>query len=277
MQRNTRVQRAEGSRLSRAINKVFLAWLIWSFSICALAQDTNKDAKVVVAPETAVRGQIVWIRLDKSPTYIEAVKITSEIDENYNTSKTDGSPQLVCVDQSSKQTWIFSCPETGSFYVRAFFYDEQNKKLEHYLSQFSIVDTVPIPPTPPSPTPGPTPFVSEDGIRVLILSEVDERDELPKEQVAIFASTELREFLLNHVVAESDGTPGYRVWDDDYTDAQMQQVSEVWRNAYNAGKEYQKKLNTNHVMLVAGPKGGTAVKLPSSPQEAIDIISKYVP
>ncbi|GIW60061.1 MAG: hypothetical protein KatS3mg087_1127 [Patescibacteria group bacterium] len=273
MARNMFVHRAEESltRASKALSLVLLCCL-W-----AHAQEPQpKEKLVVAAPAQAVRGQLVWIRLAKTPTHVSVLKASSGIDEDVSINKADSSQQLVCIDQTTKQSWIFSCPETGTYYVNAYFYDEERKALEIDSSVFSIVNEIQ-PPPPPQPEPSPAPFVSQDGLRVLILSEIDERKDLSPDQLALFASADFRKFLEEKTVKESDGTPGYRVWDDDYTDSQIARVAAVWQEAFKAGKEAQRKFRVNHVMLVASPKGGEAIPLPKNVDEAVSIVQKYAP
>lgn len=78
------------------------------------------------------------------------------------------------------------------------------------------------------PAPDPAPIV-EPGFRVLVIEETSERGKLPKDQLTILTSTEVRAYLNSHCVKGPDGkTPEYRFFDKD-TDVSHE--SAVWQKA----------------------------------------------
>jgi len=248
-----------------------------SIALCLLlafqifAQETQA---VSVSPSVAIRGQLVWIRLSQEPKIIRVFKITSNKDVVVNKSN-DNIEQLVCIDTTSKLSYVFSVADTGKFYVEAIFEDDK-KTFSIEQKEFEIVDSVPKPPEPePTPVVENSPFPSPDGVRVLIISEVDERGQFSPSKRALLTSATLREFLKKNTVNEGS-TAGYRIWDDDYTDLQLSNVSDVWKTAYKAAMELKNKYQSQHLLLVASPAGGWSGVLPDSEEEIIEIVKRFV-
>jgi hypothetical protein len=188
----------------------------------------------------------------------------------------DGSPRLVRVASADGQpTYIYATPDAGQYYVEIVLVD-QGKATIHRAS-FTVTDTIP-PPPPPQPDVGTAPFPSPGGVRVLIWSDVETRSVLPAATMAVLTGKDAREYLGSVCVQEKDGTPGYRIWDTDYTDAQIarsssdKDVSAIWRAAYEAARKHGSERNTKHLMLAASPRGGYVGDIPSSIDELRKII-----
>lgn len=74
----------------------------------------------------------------------------------------------------------------------------------------AALDGGPVPPPPPPPPPPPT-----AGLHVLIIDDENVRGELPQEQINIFTSKKLMDYLDSKCAKESDGEPAYRFSSND--------------------------------------------------------------
>jgi len=120
-----------------------------------------------------------------------------------------------------------------------------------YLRGSGVVPVPPVPPAPPAPIPVP-------GLHVLIVEEVQDRPKLPKEQVAIFTSTEVRTWL--------DANAKWRIYDDD---SPMQHDEKVWQDAMKLPRQSLPWL------IVSNGKTGYMGPLPKSSKEFLDLVQKY--
>ncbi len=74
--------------------------------------------------------------------------------------------------------------------------------------QLLKVDHTTIDPAPPA-------VVTQPQFRLLIIEETADRPTLPAEQLGIFTSTTVRDYLDQHCVTLADGSHGYRIVDQD--------------------------------------------------------------
>jgi hypothetical protein len=74
--------------------------------------------------------------------------------------------------------------------------------------QLLKVDHTTIDPAPPA-------VVTQPQFRLLIIEETADRPTLPAEQLGIFTSTTLRDYLDKHCTTLADGSHGYRIVDQD--------------------------------------------------------------
>jgi hypothetical protein len=248
------------------------ALIIVSWLSIALGQD---QPPVTALPVVAVRGQLIWVRTSTEPALIRVMRAADGEDHEASQGD-DGSPRLVRVASADGQpTYIYATPDAGQYYVEIVLVD-QGKATIHRAS-FTVTDTIP-PPPPPQPDVGTAPFPSPGGVRVLIWSDVETRSVLPAATMAVLTGKDAREYLGSVCVQEKDGTPGYRIWDTDYTDAQIarsssdKDVSAIWRAAYEAARKHGSERNTKHLMLAASPRGGYVGDIPSSIDELRKII-----
>jgi hypothetical protein len=250
-----------------AIGLIIVSWLS-----CGLAQD---QPPVTALPVVAVRGQLVWVRTSTEPALIRIMR-AAEGEDHEASLGDDGSPRLVRVASADGQpTYIYASPDAGQYYVEIVLVDQGRASI--YRASFAISDTIP-PPPPPQPDISTAPFHSPDGVRVLIWSDVETRSALPAATMAVLTGKDARDYLGSVCVHEKDGTPGYRVWDTDYTDAQIarssadRDVSAIWRAAYDAARKHGSERNKKHLMLAASPRGGYVGEIPSSVEELRKII-----
>lgn len=229
---------------------------------CALGQ-TASQSPVSIEPKNAVRGQLVFIKFSSTVHLVRVFRVEPGRDLEVSHGA-NGTPQLVAIDEGT--SYVFSTPHVGNFYVEAIRIEQEKNSLEILTDNFSIAnDFPPEPPIPPVPVVD-RPFPSPDGLRVIIVHETNRA--LPKEQAAILTSATVREWLSRHTVSEVNAS-GYRIWDDDYTDEQLQNVSEVWKTAYKVAREYLETSNAPAVVVASGPKGGLKMPLPDSSEELL--------
>lgn len=263
--------------------------LTLSFVLAAWSQDGQATAVMdtagsperflAVQPQDAIRGQAVWITLAKdNPVLVRVLAIQPGIDEEANVGQ-DGSLQLVEIQVGKR--YLFTSPRPGQYLVEAFFLEDKNgARLSVEKSCFSIYDHVPPPPQPDAVV-DEQPFPSPDGLRVLIVGEAQKRATLSAEQREFFHSSEFHQYLRSITVLEKIGqdvVPGYRLWDDDYTDKELANVTDVWRAAYKAMLAMkEKKPDQEFWFLASSPKGGYKGPLPNNVREAKAILSKLVP
>lgn len=86
----------------------------------------------------------------------------------------------------------------------------------------------PVPPVPPNP-PAPAPIPAA-GFRVVILHETAAA--IPEAQEQVLNSPEIISYLVQHAAKDPNGAPSFRIWDDDYTEAQLINTPPYLKTAY---------------------------------------------
>jgi hypothetical protein len=82
--------------------------------------------------------------------------------------------------------------------------------------------------------PAPPVVVTQPQFRLLIVEETADRPTLPAEQLGIFTSTMVRDYLDQHCVTLADGSHGYRIVDQDdiaNLPAEFQAIAKLKRDA----------------------------------------------
>lgn len=114
------------------------------------------------------------------------------------------------------------------------------------------------------------PFPSE-GFACLILKEASKVGELPEAQRAIFTSSRILRY--SQKAQEINGDPFFRIWDDDYSEGQLQNVGQHLRDAY---RDVKKQANGQLPWIaVTNGKNGFSGPLPGSIEETINLLNKY--
>lgn len=272
-------------RQKNVVQVIVFLWLLANSCFLAGQEDSQVrpapvEQPLVAQPQEAIRGQAVWITVSQENlVHLRVVFIQPGRDEEANFGQ-DGALQLVEIEKHKR--FLFTSPRSGSYVVEAFFLNNAagGPSLKTAVAAFSIYDNVP-PPPQPDVVVDQVPFPSPDGLRVLIVGEAQKRATLPKEQREIFVSDEFHKYLASIVVMEKDqdqSVPGYRIWDDDYTDAELSRTPAVWQAAYKAMQQLKsRKPDQEFWFLASGPKGGYQGPLPGSVQEVKGILSKLVP
>ena len=113
----------------------------------------------------------------------------------------------------------------------------------------------PVPPLPPPEPPAPFPC---EGLHVLVVEETLDRPRLPKEQLAIFTSTEVRAWL--------DANAKWRCYDQH---APMDNDDTVWRDAMKRPRQSLPWL------VVSNGKAGYDGPLPADGKAFLELVGKY--
>lgn len=111
----------------------------------------------------------------------------------------------------------------------------------------------PVPPPPPPPPP-------VEGLRVLIVEETDDRDNLPAEQVDIFSNQVLRDWLAESCLNEG-GLPAFRFLD---VSNDVSRLPQIWQDWF--AKAGTAELPT---MIAVGPGGEYSGPLPADAEAVL--------
>lgn len=119
-------------------------------------------------------------------------------------------------------------------------------------------------PPPPGPGPGPAP-ITDTGLRVLIVYDVNGKARLPREQMALLDSPTLRAYLDAHCT--KNGTvPEWRIVP---TDTVFNADQPIWQKLMA-----QPRAGDNWLVVTNG-KGAESVALPANEDAALALIGKY--
>lgn len=141
---------------------------------------------------------------------------------------------------------------------------EQNPPEEIDRVQVIAGDVTPTPDPKPDDPPTPAPLPGE-GFRVLIVRETKDLSGLPASQVAIFSSTDVRNYLNQKTVLEGNQR-AYRIWDQD-TDTSKE--SQHWQDAMKRPRASVPWL------LVSNGKDGYEGPLPKTVAEMMTLLKKF--
>jgi hypothetical protein len=141
--------------------------------------------------------------------------------------------------------------------------------------QIAVGEPKPDPPKPDPPGPAPQPMPSE-GFRVLIVRETKDLSSLPASQVAIFSSTEVRQYLNQKTLLEGNQR-AYRIWDQN-TD--ISRESETWKIAMDGVINGNKTHNISKAtslpwILLTNGKEGYEGPLPNDVDKMMELLRKY--
>lgn len=114
---------------------------------------------------------------------------------------------------------------------------------------------VPVPPLPPPEPPAPIPV---EGLHVLIVEETLDRPRLPKEQLAILTSTEVRTYL--------DANAKWRLLDKD---APMQNDEKKWQDAMKLPRQ------STPWLICSNGKTGFSGPMPADSKSFLELVQKY--
>lgn len=143
---------------------------------------------------------------------------------------------------------------------------------EIFQDQRTVIVAKPDPGPGPTPDPDPAPDpdtpapIPEPGFRVLIVYETGEATTLPTSQQAIIYGQQVRQYLNNTCIKESDGTAAYRIYDKDIDASGDLQV---WRNAM------QRRPTEIPWLIISNGKTGYEGPLPKTVEEFLSLCKKY--
>lgn len=119
----------------------------------------------------------------------------------------------------------------------------------------------------PEPDPDPDPDPNPAGFRVLILEETADRPSLPRGQLAVLMSPEVRTYL------DSKGQDSWRLLDDDLTNQHMTGWTDGWKSTYAKAKELA--AGNLPFVMVSNSTSGEAMPLPNTVPEMLTLLKKY--
>jgi hypothetical protein len=126
----------------------------------------------------------------------------------------------------------------------------------------------PVPPTPPTPPvpPAPPSPISDIGLRVLITYSEATKGALPREQLAILASTQLRTYLDAHCVKDAAGDPEWRIIPvtTSFNDDQP-----IWKKVMALPR------GADTWLVVSDGKTGESIPLPPNEPALMEVLKKY--
>jgi hypothetical protein len=111
------------------------------------------------------------------------------------------------------------------------------------------------------------PPLGQEGLRVLIVEDVEQRATLPVSQRIIFSDPAIREYLDQHCTKDASGNPEYRILDHQLD---MTNAPPVWRDAM---KRPRKSLPW--IIISAPPRGGTEGPLPANSDETLALLKRW--
>ena len=114
-------------------------------------------------------------------------------------------------------------------------------------------------PVPEPPIPDVDPPIPGDSLSMLIVEEVNDRGDLSADQVGIFTSVPLREWLDSHDVE-------WRIWDQN---VETKFEAEKWRQAL------AKPRDALPWIYVSNGKSGYSGPLPETVEATIELLEKY--
>lgn len=146
-------------------------------------------------------------------------------------------------------------------------------------AQAKLAAVGPIPPKPDPPKPDPPVPPTPNGLHVLIIDDENVRGTLPQEQVNIFMSKKLVDYLDQKCVKESDGEPAYRFSSNDSlapnSEARKLELP-VWVEGWDAVMEAVKSGKVKlPAWAVTNGTRGVIESLPGSVDAAIARIKEF--
>lgn len=127
------------------------------------------------------------------------------------------------------------------------------------------------PDTPPNPSEAP---FQSPGFAVLVIHEASETGLLPASQRAIFTDSDFQRFSQKCVKIPGGDDAFFRTWDDDYSEADLQNVPQALREAYLAVRDQATILPW---IAISTGDGGFSGPLPKTVQETVGLLGRYAP
>lgn len=212
-----------------------------------------------VTGECAV-GQMLLLKSEKAVHAKIDGSLTWIIDPELQSFTTDGGKTLVL--NTGLQPGVLRIMQIVSTTSGKNTYQRLSIRIGSAPQPPPVVD----PDDPPAPEP-PLPEPQPTKLRVLIIEETATRVQLPPSQVAVFTSTDIREYARKNCSKGPDGkTADFRIYDKDVA------VSKEPQWVQSAFAEPRQKLPwivlSNGVTGFSGP-------LPESPEATLELLKKY--
>jgi hypothetical protein len=107
------------------------------------------------------------------------------------------------------------------------------------------------------------------------LEETEDRDNLPRSQLAVLTSSVIARYLNEKTAKGTDArkTPEWRLWDDDFTEDVLRDTPKIWKDAY-ADAKLRSQGKRPWVHVTDGVRGESR-ELPQTIEEALKLFEKY--
>lgn len=243
-----------------------LAFLLALLPGLCFAQVTAK----VTGPSEVKPGRLV--KLDAS---------TSEGAEVFNWTVIGGQlgPEDVLETDGGKML-AFATDKAGEYcFVLSVAGKDADGKVALSVVAHRLTIGTPLPPVPPTPPVPPVP-VSE-GFRFIAIGEFDSkvRAGWPADLRVAWESPKSREYLTRKTQRDPDGkTPGWRFWDDDYSDSQLANISKDWQTLYARAKADRAKAggkDDDPWVLIVNSTAVASQAFPANEAALLELVKKY--
>jgi len=230
----------------------------------------------VVEPSTTVKVPLLWI--PQNDQIVERVTIKAGNSHSHYGKRRGEPAARVHYFEPKPFDWVILIGKTqGTDITNVVRNGEATDKPPVVIDRIDtqVGEKKPEPKPDPEPDPSPTPNPGP-GFRVLIVRETKDLSGLTPQQVAIFSSTEVRNYLNQKTVLEGNQR-AYRIWDKD-TD--ISRENEHWKIAMdgviNGNKEHKisKATSLPHVLITNGTDGYQG-PLPKNVEDMMSLLRKY--
>jgi hypothetical protein len=207
---------------------------------------------------------------ESKPGDLVVLDASSSVGTKYKWALVNSDKTFLPVESNTKV--VFSSGEQGSykFMLAVAGFDVKNQP-DIDVAFFTVVVGSPVPPSPvpvpPSPDPKP-PVPNTNGLLVLIIEEVGDRDKLPPGQLSTLKSTVIRSYLDTHCAKNSKGVPEYRVYDKD-----QEPTESNFADALKLAKSTQ-GFKTPWIVISNG-QTGESTPLPTTLDDSLKLLKKY--
>lgn len=250
--------RALGSRLALAA------------CLLAAAVAAAEPVARIVGPTENTPGNLVVLRTDGTVGTGHTWKIIPPEAEQFFLPILDSSGAQAAVFSTNKGgtfTFILTVSENGVV-------DWEAKTLGPSQTAIAVHTLVQGAKPPPDPDPPDPPPPGPVGFRVLILEETTARNDLIPSEAEVLVSPVIRTYLSTKTAKGPDGkTPEYRIWDDDLTEEQLANVSEIWRAAYRDAKT--RSAGRLPWLHASNGTAGISAELPDTVDLTLALLKKY--
>lgn len=126
----------------------------------------------------------------------------------------------------------------------------------------------PVDPPQPGPVdpPGPAPAPKLGDLKVLIIEETGSRGELPSDQIAVFTSVPIREYVRKACSKDPKGNPDFRVYDQNVSiEGEPEWIQKAWK---------EPRQDLPWILLSNGTTGFSG-PLPATADKTLELLKKY--
>lgn len=247
------------------------------FAVCVLCLSmTGRSAEPTQPSSLVLKGDIKTVDVPRTVIVVDKVQVIDLTKTTLTITAPAGAtdyrwkyPAGVTANDDDSETLEITSAPKGSLTVsvRMKTYSIKDGALVVTSKSGSITFTVGevVPPKPPDPVdPAPIPV---DGFRVLFVVETSDASKLPKEQLAILTSGEVRGYLNSKCVSGPDGvTKEWRQWDQNVkTDGE----SKLWQDAMKRNRA------SLPWIVISDGKTGFEGPLPATIQATLALLRKF--